>query len=256
MPEEHVYEQAINILDNFHEESEKIIKGINSRKNWREQTVFNLFRQGSHIMFALLSNSEKSKFQNPTYVVELIYIGALGRIIRDIYVNIIYLKSNKFSEESMKLCWDFQIVCQKLNTIKYAIRKEDSADLNSLEIQKSELEIEINKLRFSTKGQLLEGKAEKLLSLQELADLKGFHKDKFHNEFVYFSQFVHSTAFANNFVTEQGINFGLIAATYHKIVAYFVGVVAESIELLCPEHSQLSELQKSYEDIIHSQWTP
>jgi hypothetical protein len=254
MLEQQLYDRAIKILDNFHEESESIIKGIVYRQDWLGNKIYHLFKQGSNITFALLSNSEKSKFQNERYVTELIYIGALGRIIRDIYVNIIYLKTNKFSVKDMKLCWDFQILCQKINAIKYTVTENDLTELDSLEVQKRELELEIAKINFSTKGELLNGKAEKMLSLKELAEIKGFNKDKFHNEFVYFSQFVHSTAFANSFLTEQGIDFRLVAATYHKIVAYFVGIVTESIELLCPNYPQLDELTKTYKEIIDKRW--
>lgn len=254
MPEQEIYNRTIEILDSFHEESEKVIKEIPRPKNWRGLTIYNLFRQSSHIIFTLLSNSEKSKFQNPTYVIELILIGTLGRIVRDIYVNIIYLKTEQFSEEQMKMCWDFQIISQKINAIKFQSGKEADEAKNALEAERDELKAQINLITFSTKSDMLRGKSERLLGLAELAQVKGFHKEKFHNEFIYFSQFAHSTAFANSFIEENGINLALIALTYDKIVAYFVGVVTESLESLYPNHRQFNELKVMYKDIIDKRW--
>jgi len=254
MEELEIYNRAIGILDSFHEESEKIIKEIKRPQTWRELTIYNLFRQGSHITFVLLSNSERSKFLNPTYVTELILIGTLGRIVRDIYVNIIYLKTYQFSEEQMKMCWDFQTLCQKINAIKFeSVKEADEARIDA-ETKKEELKAQIDQITFSTKSDLFRGKTEKLLNLVELAQIKEFDKGKFHNEFVYFSQFAHSTAFANSFIEENGINLALVAITYDKIVAYYVGVVYESLELLFPNHHQLSELQILYKDIVHKRW--
>lgn len=255
MTEQRIYNRAIEILDNFYEESAKILKDIPEQITWKDNAILTLFRQSSHILFALLSNTEKSKYLNSYYVTELIYIGSLGRIIRDIYVKIIYIKTNSFPDEIMKLCWDYQVICQKINVTKFQLTEEFKDEIENLKKEKDNFKDQLEKYHFSTKGQVLQGKEEKLLSLQELANIKGFDKEKFENEFVFFSQFSHSTAFANNFITKKGVPFSLIAATYHKIVAYYVGIVTESIDLFLPNHEHIELLKKQYDKLINVQWT-
>lgn len=255
MTEQRLYDRAIGILDNFYSESIEILKDISDQNTWKENAILTLFRQASHILFALLSNTEKSKYLNSTYVTELIYIGSLGRIIRDIYVKIIYLKTDRFPDEIMKLCWDYQVLCQKINATKFELTEEFKDEIAGLKKEKDNIKDQLENYEFSTKGQVLQGREEKLLSLQEIANFKGFDKERFENEFVFFSQFSHSTAFANNFITKQGVPFSLIAATYHKIVAYYVGVVTESIALFLPNHEHIEILKEQYNKIIKIQWT-
>ncbi len=254
MTEQKIYDRAINILDNFLDESLKVIETIPPNNLWKEQLIYKLYKQSSHIAFALLSHTDKSKYQSEKYVSDIILIGALGRIIRDIYVNIIYLKTDKFSEKDMKTVWDFQVLYQKINLTHFEGIKDYTETLKQLEAERDSLKQQIDGITFSTKGQVLMGKDEKLLSLQDLADIKQFHKGKFHTEFAFFSQFSHSTAFANHFIKSNGIPLTIIAATYDRIVAYFVGIVAESIELLLPDHKDLEYLQKQYKDIIANRW--
>jgi hypothetical protein len=255
LTEQRIYERAVQILDDFYTESRDIIPTIMERTSWKEDAIFRLFKQSSHILFALLSNTQNSKFKNENYVVELIYIGSLGRIIRDIYLKIIYLRTNKFSDEEMKLCCDYQIICQKLNVTKFEAKGGFHDAIMQLEIEKDEVKRQLELISFSTKGQVFQGKEEKLLSLKELADLKNFDKDKFEGEFSFFSQFSHSTAFANNFITSRGVSLSIIAATYHKIVAYYVGTVTEAIDLFIPDHKQIVILKEQYKEIIRVQWT-
>jgi hypothetical protein len=254
MTETKIYERAVTILDNFYGECLEIIKTIPQREQWKKQAIFTLFRQASNIIFALLSKTEKSKYLNSTYVTELIYIGTLGRIVRDIYVKIIYLRTTSFSDETMRLCWEFQIICQKLNVTKYELNGEFREEFEKLKRKKGQLEEELQKVMFLKKDKFCKEKKKKILSLQELATIKKFDKNKFETEFVFFSQFSHSTAFANSFITEQGVALSLIAATYHKIVAYYVGIVTESIDLFIPNHEQLEQLKIQYEEIIKVQW--
>lgn len=254
MTEREIYDRAINILDNFLGESFRVIETIPPDSNWKEQLINKLFKQSSHLVFALLSHSDKSKYQSDTYVSDIILIGALGRIIRDIYVNIIYLKTDIYSEKDMRAVWDFQVLYQKLNLIQFEDVNNYTEQRKQLENERDSLQRQIEAIMFSTRGRVLDGKEEKLLSLKELAEIKQFHKGKFNSEFEFFSQFSHSTAFANHFTKSEGIPLNIIAATYDRIVAYFVGIVAESIDLLLPDHKDLPYLQKQYKDIIANRW--
>ncbi len=154
----------------------------------------------------------------------------------------------------MKAAWNFQIIYQKLNLTRFEEMENYSENRKQLEEEKESLRRQLNALKFSTEGQVFCGKDEKLLSLQELAVIKKFHKEKFHSEFSFFSQFSHSTAFANHFIKSSGISLSLIAATYDRIVPYFVGIVTESIELLLPGHTELEYLQMRYKEIIANRW--
>lgn len=230
MNEQKFYKDAIKLLDDSFEQAENALDQELATTNWKERTIYFQFRQSTHILFALLSNSTDSKFKNPNHVIDIVLIGMLGRLIRDIYVNIIYLRTTVFSEENMKSCWEYQIVCQKLNAIKFENLESNDNRIIQLEIVKSSLKQKLKNIKFSTKGEVFKGKSEKLLSLQELSDIYGFNKDKFHNEFIYFSQFAHSSAFANSFVTDDGVYLGIIAATYDRILAYYTGILAEVFE--------------------------
>ena len=254
MTENEFYKKSLEILENFLDESRSEIVSIKTPQIWKERLVYFQFNQSINICYALLSNSEGSKFQNDTYVIELSFIGTIGRLLRDIYVNIIYLKSSIFSESDMQLCWNYQIVAQKLNTIAYDFDTHFEAEISSLKSEKETLKSALKNIPTSTIGKILQGKEDKLLSITDLSSIKGFNVKKFQNEFGYFSQFAHNTAFANNYLTEKGVRLDIIAITYHRIVPYFVGIVYESLELLNPKHPQLLDLKVHYEQIITTRW--
>ncbi len=255
MTENEFYKSTIDILDNLLEESIET-ELIANQDNWKEQNIYKQFKQAKHIMFCLLSNTEESKYQNKTdyYVTELILVGSLGRIIRDNYVNIAYLTSVKFSIEEMKLCWDYQIEFKKSTLFEFVNKVGYEEAFAKIEVRKSELKAKLDLLTFSTKGQVCKGNDGKLLSLQEIADEKNFNRDKFYKEFELFSQFVHTTPFANFLITPNGIDKGFLAAIYDKIIPYYVGIVAETFELLAPNHRRMEELRNHYSKFLVGRW--
>lgn len=253
---QNLYNKSIQVLDNFLAESfDNFSTPTPTTTSWKLQAVYKLAIQSNHIMFCLLSNSEWSKFISTRYVTEPVLVGALTRVIRDIYVQIIYLKTEVYSEDEMKWCWDYQVCNKKLKIIEFENQSEVKVEISIVKKQKDELFQKIGNLNFSTKGNVLRGKDEKMLSLQEIADLKGFHKEKFYNEFIFFSQFSHATAFANEMIIENSFDFNLLVAIYDKIVPYYVGLVYEALSLLKPTHSQLPEMLVQYQKIIEERWT-
>lgn len=252
MDSQKIYSRAIGILDNFFEESNKGIETLQIENNWKSQTIYQLYKQSSHLMFCLLSNSEESKFRNDFYITEMILYGSLGRILRDIYVSIIYLKTEKYTEYEMQLCWNYQITLHKLNIIKYS---NDKLSIETFELQKLGLKNQLDLLNFNTKQKVFQGREEKLLTIDELAEIKEFDVTLFNDEFKYFSQFSHSTAFANSLTNNGSINLMVIADMYDRIVAYYIGIITESIETLTPNHHQISELNSHYKNIIKAKWT-
>ena len=249
------YSESIKLLDNFLEETQEVLIPLSPEfKSWKERIIFNLLNQSSTNLYILLSNSDKSQFVKEKFGLDPVFIGAIGRILRDIYVNIIYLKSDIYSADQMQDCWNYQIdfTRKKLTSLL-----GDTGDNRELEILDEKIQENLNKLNvltFETKGRVIQGLDEKLLSLNQLANLKNFDKHKFHTEFSYFSQFTHSTAFANNLITEKGIDFNVIADLYGRIVPYYVGIVTECLESFDPDHIQYQDLNNNYEKIISKRW--
>jgi hypothetical protein len=256
MKEKEIYDRAVSILDNYLVESQTVLSIIENTNDWKKGLIHKLFRQSSHILYALLSNSENSTFQNSLIVKDPIVMGSLGRIIREIYVNIIYLKTNRFPEDQMKLCWDFQTVCQQLNVVEYEALEGVETQIEFLKNHKEKLLNGVKSIKCKTISQILQGKEEKLLSLEELAAEKGFHRNKFYREFQFFSQFSHSTAFANSFIIDGKVSITLIAGIYDRIVPYYVGIVTEALHSLLPDYEHLSYLQIKYKEIILNRWNP
>jgi hypothetical protein len=255
MTAQKLYTRAIIILDDEFEQTTNLLNLEITMLTWREKMIYAQLKQSSHILFALLSNSEESKFQNSRYVSDIILFGTLGRIIRDIYVNIIYLKTSKHSIELMESCWNYQIAKQKLIALSFENIDRNQEAINKIEQEEQNLKSILIDVSFETKPQVLQGKSEKLLNLEELAEVKGFNKKRFHNEFVFFSQFAHSTAFANSFITEKGTYSGLIAAIYDRVVAYYTGIFVETMEIFNPTQEKIDDLKRIYYDeIIGKRW--
>jgi hypothetical protein len=254
MTELEILKKNINLLDNFYETARNDLGQIQQQDSWLTQTILDFFKQSTHITFCLLSNSEGSKFRNENYVIDIVLIGTLGRLLRDIYLNIIYLKSTDFSTEDMKACWDFQIICQQFKLVQF--EKDEIFDeyRRKLEVEKDALYKKISQLESHSKKKVLDGKYEKLLTLQRLAEIKGFNKDKFENEFGFFSQFSHSTAYANSFIQPDGLRLNIVAIVYDKLLAYFIAIIVESLELLKPDHPDLASLKIAYNEIIKIRW--
>lgn len=255
MTEAEYYKSTIDILDNLLEVSIET-ELIENALGWRELNIYKQFKQAKHIIFCLLSNTEESKYQNQTdhYVTELILVGSLGRIVRDNYVNIAYLTSKKFSIEEMQICWDYQIELKRTTLFEFTDKTGFEDAFAKSEEKKTELKGKLDQLSFSFKDQVFCGKYEKLLSLKEIAIEKGFDKNKFYREFQFFSQFVHTTPFANNLTTLNGISKGFLANVYDKIVPYYMGIITETLELLIPNHKRLSEFQDHYIKFREGRW--
>lgn len=250
---EELYQSSVKRLDNFYQETQiGLIEG-GPPNNWKGETIFNLLHQSTNILFVLLNHTEGSEYQSNPFITEQVLIGSLGRIFRDIYVNIIYLTTNKFSEDDMKTCWSYQIACQKLNITKYLPEKDTNYRLN-WKLDKENLEARLKELSFSTKSQVLQGKCERLLSISELAEIKGFNKDIFTNEFEYFSQFSHSTAFANSISKPGHGDKRVLAITYFKILIYYIGIVTEALKFITPNHTELFRLEAFYNEQIKKFW--
>jgi hypothetical protein len=252
-----IYSRNIGLLDNFLEESLKEVRSISSQQEWKKVIIHRLFSQATNVMFCLLSNSEESKFQNESYVTDAVLFGALARIVRDIYLNIVYLKTNALSDEQMKACWRYQVVRQKIKTIKHT-GISAQPELLQLGTERTILEKILDTIPFCDnqhKKSVYNGRCERALNLAQIANIKGFDEDYFKSEFVFFSQFAHSTAYANNFQVDEGIPQGLVTAIYDKVIAYFIGIAVESIELLLPAHPQLQILLISYQEVIKNRWT-
>ncbi len=154
----------------------------------------------------------------------------------------------------MKACWDFQIICQQFKLVQF--EKDEIFDeyRRKLEVEKDALYKKISQLESHSKKKVLDGKYEKLLTLQRLAEIKGFNKDKFENEFGFFSQFSHSTAYANSFIQPDGLRLNIVAIVYDKLLAYFIAIIVESLELLKPDHPDLASLKIAYNEIIKIRW--
>lgn len=250
----HFYNRAVEILDHFYEESSKVYSEIDKPSNWKQLAIWKGFKQANNIMFCILSNTDISKHVKDIYVTDLIIIGSLGRIIRDLYVLIAYLKTNKYSESQMKLCWDYQVNDRKLVITKYTETGKYVDQIKHVLKYKEKLRKQIEQISFANKSSVLRGKDEKMLTSTELADELGFDNDKFYNEFIYFSQFSHATAFSNHLITDEGVDLAMFAHTYDIIVAYYVGLIYESVSLLKPSQEDLPILQEQYEEIIKKRW--
>lgn len=255
MTETEYYKKSIDILDNLLEVSIET-HFVENTLDWRKLNIYKQFKQAKHIIFCLLSNTEGSKYQNQTglYVTELILVGSLGRIVTDNYVNIAYLTSKKFTIEEMQICWDYQIELKRSYLFEFINKSGFEDAFAKSEEKKIELRRKLDQLNFSTKGQVFQGNEGKLLSLKEIAEEKGFNKDKFEREFKFFSQFIHTTPFANNLITSNGVSLGFLAVVYDKIVPYYMGIVAETLELLAPNHIRLDEFRIHHTKFREGRW--
>jgi hypothetical protein len=252
--EKEIHESNIALLDSFHEQSRTEAELIPQQNDWIKENVLDLFKQSNNITFCLLSNTIESKFRNQEYVTDIVLFGSLGRILRDIYVKIIYLKSTDYSEIAMRACWDYQIVYHELKLIEF----ETSEDLTQYKIDlmstKEKLLSEIKNINFKKIDDVIKGKDEKLVTIDRLAEIKGFNKARFTNEFSFFSQFSHSTAYANSLNKPNGIKTGMLAIVYDKLIAYYIAIIVESLSILSPKHHQLDDLKMGYDSIINRKW--
>ena len=248
------YSEPIAILDSYLTEGRSKVIDLREGEEWKEENILKFYKQSLRILYCLLSNTDKSKFANNELVIDINLVGTLGRTLRDIYVKILYLKSNEYCSEHMQVCWEYQVALHKKKLLSLCDNEKEFEIPEKFEQDFNRLKLKINTLKFDTKGQVCDGKEEKMISKKKLAELNGINDKKFDQEYSYFSQFTHSSAFSNSLIIEDRISLGILAETYRRIVAYVVGITVETWEIFSPNHTQLDEARSQYNDLKKNHW--
>lgn len=253
---EEKYSLFVGILDQLLGFNREVYKVPIPCSNWRQESVAYFIKQSIQIMTCILKNTKGSNYENDEIVEEPIITGALGRIISDIYIKILYLNVSNKPDDQMKLCWEYQSNKSKISVTEFEFQfaPEEVQEIRNRIQSKVDFQSgEIKKLKFKTKGEVLSGKNELMLQVEEIGELKGFNAKKFKSDYNYFSKFTHASAFSLNMaIVHKSI--GVLTPLLDKIVANYIGLTYEALVNLYPKHEHMDFIAEQYSKAIKKNW--
>jgi hypothetical protein len=155
----------------------------------------------------------------------------------------------------IKKCWNYQDVYQRINflTADHTHRSKTLTQYRKKRKRIGEtLKNHINDSKLRKK--IFDGMEHRLMWPAELVKFKGIDEKKFQAEYTFFSQFAHSTAFANSFIGVNGISADMYNYIYDRIVAYVITITSEALQELSPQHPQLNQLKQNSDKAILRNW--
>lgn len=244
------YNKLVKAIDNLYEINYKTYVNYKTLVNdWKYYYIHSIVIQSTNIVKSILRDIPGSKFTQMDCVNELTLIGSSTRLVRDLYITLIYLKYCDKPNEDMRICWEYQILHRHISTYNYSLdfaKEATEKVFLKLNAEKEQLRKIIDKMpNFSTKGALLIGKEEKMISSKELYEIKNFKSERLEKDFIYLSQFAHSTAFAMG-VKRTENNLISVDIIIKKLFSYYLGITSESLDIFFPDYEETDKIRTEY----------
>jgi hypothetical protein len=156
----------------------------------------------------------------------------------------------------MYKCWEFQRIQRLIKISEHEIKYDLSYSdiINSLIKKEDELRSEIKSFPdFFTKDKVLDGMEEKMINHIGIATLINVDPKKIDADFIYLSQFSHSTSFATDIRIRKNTLLSLIPIL-DKLCFYFFGITYEVLEIHNPKFEHIQLIKDGYFKGLNEKW--